>query len=98
MSRAAGEVADGFLCHGFTTERWIREHTRPALAEGRRRAEMSGLIDDDVLRAFAVVAPPEDVATLVATRYAGLVDRISFIGGAGSPTLLPELRAAAAAC
>ena len=38
MTRMAGEVADGFLCHGFTTERWIRERTVPALAEGRRRA------------------------------------------------------------
>ncbi len=38
MTRLAGEVADGFLCHGFTTERWIRERTVPALAEGRRRA------------------------------------------------------------
>ncbi len=44
MTRVAGEVADGFLCHAFTTERWIREHTVPALREGRRRAgrEMDG--------------------------------------------------------
>jgi probable F420-dependent oxidoreductase len=38
MTRVAGEVADGFVCHGFTTERWLRERTVPALAEGRRRA------------------------------------------------------------
>src|SRR5437763_8764063 len=38
MTRVAGEVADGFLCHAFTTERWIRERTLPALTEGRRRA------------------------------------------------------------
>ena len=36
MTRVAGEVGDGFLRHGFTTERWIREHTLPALTEGRR--------------------------------------------------------------
>src|SRR5258708_20057524 len=41
MPRGAGEVADGFVCHGFTTERWIREHTVPALLEGRRRAGQS---------------------------------------------------------
>src|SRR5258707_1973033 len=41
MTRVAGEVADGFLCHAFTTERWIREHTVPALLEGRRRAGQS---------------------------------------------------------
>ena len=27
--RVAGEVADGFLCHGFTTERWIRRTPCP---------------------------------------------------------------------
>jgi probable F420-dependent oxidoreductase len=35
MTAAAGEVADGFLCHGFTTERYLREVTLPALARGR---------------------------------------------------------------
>src|SRR5215472_1498768 len=29
MTRVAGEVADGFLCHGFTTERYLREVTLP---------------------------------------------------------------------
>lgn len=38
MTRVAGEVADGFLCHGYTSARWIRERTLPALREGRRRA------------------------------------------------------------
>jgi len=35
MTRVAGEVADGFLCHGFTTERYLREVTLPALTQGR---------------------------------------------------------------
>jgi probable F420-dependent oxidoreductase len=35
MTAVAGEVADGFLCHGFTTERYLREVTLPALARGR---------------------------------------------------------------
>jgi probable F420-dependent oxidoreductase len=35
MTAVAGEVADGFLCHGFTTERYLREVTGPALARGR---------------------------------------------------------------
>ena len=34
MTRLAGEVADGLLVHGFTTARYLREHTLPALAEG----------------------------------------------------------------
>jgi len=32
------EVFSVFLCHGFTTERYLREVTMPALAEGGRRA------------------------------------------------------------
>jgi probable F420-dependent oxidoreductase len=34
MTRLAGEVADGLLVHGFTTERYLREKTFPALQEG----------------------------------------------------------------
>jgi probable F420-dependent oxidoreductase len=45
MTTVAGEVADGFLCHGFTTERYLRETTLPALAKGRARsrADLAGL-------------------------------------------------------
>ena len=35
MTRVAGEVAGGFLCHGFTTGKYLREVTLPALARGR---------------------------------------------------------------
>ncbi len=38
MTEVAGEVADGFLCHGFTTESYLREVTLPALARGREKA------------------------------------------------------------
>ncbi|MFC0542816.1 TIGR03617 family F420-dependent LLM class oxidoreductase [Kutzneria chonburiensis] len=38
MAEVAGEVADGFLCHNFMTERYLREVTLPALARGRARA------------------------------------------------------------
>jgi probable F420-dependent oxidoreductase len=34
MTRLAGEVADGLLVHGFTTARYLRERTLPALDEG----------------------------------------------------------------
>ena len=34
MTEVAGEVCDGFLCHGFTTERYLREVTLPALERG----------------------------------------------------------------
>ena len=38
MTEVAGEVCDGFFCHGFTTEKYLREVTLPALEEGRRKA------------------------------------------------------------
>jgi probable F420-dependent oxidoreductase len=45
MTEVAGEVADGMLAHGFTTERYLREITVPALerglaASGRARSEV----------------------------------------------------------
>ena len=42
MTRLAGEVADGLLAHGFTTERYLRERTLPALEEGLAAAGRTG--------------------------------------------------------
>jgi probable F420-dependent oxidoreductase len=38
MTEVAGEAADGILLHGFTTERYVREVTIPALERGWARA------------------------------------------------------------
>jgi probable F420-dependent oxidoreductase len=38
MTEVAGEVCDGFFFHAFTTERYLRDVTLPALATGRARA------------------------------------------------------------
>jgi probable F420-dependent oxidoreductase len=148
MTEVAGEVADGLLVHGFTTERYLREVTLPALdrglaksgrsrdqvqvaypgfvvtgvdegsteaARGAVKAQiafygstpaykpvlelhgwgdlhpelntlskkgewgtMAGLIDDEVLDAFAVVAPVDEVAAGVRGRFGDIVDRFSF--------------------
>jgi probable F420-dependent oxidoreductase len=43
MTRVAGEVADGFFLHGFTTPRYLREVTLPALRAGRAAAGKDGL-------------------------------------------------------
>ncbi|MQY27702.1 TIGR03617 family F420-dependent LLM class oxidoreductase [Nocardia aurantia] len=155
MTRAAGEVADGFLCHGFTTARWIRERTLPALRAGRARVgadldgfdilatpfvvtgterqiaegvpkarariafyastpsyrgifelhgwdgvneeltalsksgrwqEMPALITDEMLDAFAVVAPLDELPGRVAERFGGLLTRLSFHPPAGLTT------------
>jgi probable F420-dependent oxidoreductase len=148
MTEVAGEVADGFLAHAFTTERYLREVSLPALERGAAKAgktradltvsypgfvvtgvdeestlaadqgvrqqiafyastpayrpvlelhgwgdlqsdlntlskrgewvKMGELIDDDVLSAFAVVAPLDQVAREVRGRFDGLIDRFSF--------------------
>lgn len=152
MTRTAGEVADGFLCHGYTTARWIRERTLPALREGRERAgagmdgfevantpfivtgtqqemetalpllrgriafyastpayrgvfelhgwgalneeltslskagrwaEMAGLVTDEMVDAFAIVAAPDELPARVAERFGGLLTRITFNPPAG---------------
>jgi probable F420-dependent oxidoreductase len=145
MTRVAGEVADGLLVHSFTTERYLREVTIPALqsafdSAGRARSDfqmaypgfvvtgsdeeamrasareirrriafygstpayrpvlelhgwgelqtelhtlslqgrwddMGSLVDDEMLRTFAVVAEPDRVAEAILARFGGLIDR-----------------------
>ena len=50
MTEVAGEVCDGFICHGFTTERYLREVTIPALVRGRAKAGKT-------LDGFEIVGP-----------------------------------------
>jgi probable F420-dependent oxidoreductase len=50
MTEVAGEVCDGFICHAFTTEKYLREVTLPALERGRAKAGKS--MDD-----FEIVGP-----------------------------------------
>jgi probable F420-dependent oxidoreductase len=146
MTEVAGEVADGLIAHGFTTERYLREVTLPAIERGLAKAgrsrkdfaitcpvfvvtgaderawqasragvckqiafygstpayrgvlelhgwgalqselnrlsklgqwdAMGNLIDDDILDAFAIVAPPDQVATKLRARYGDAIDRI----------------------
>jgi probable F420-dependent oxidoreductase len=148
MTEVAGEVGDGFLVHGFSTERYVREVSLPALERGAAKAgktrrdltvsypgfvvtgpddksmaaaakgvreqiafyastpayrpvlelhgwgdlqpelntlskrgeweKMGERIDDDILNAFAVVAPLDEVAAEVRRRFGDIVDRFSF--------------------
>jgi probable F420-dependent oxidoreductase len=148
MTEVAGEVADGFICHGFTTRRYLDEITLPNLAKGRakagktlegfeiagpmfvvtgrdeaematavkgvkaqmafygstpayravlelhgwgdlqdelnrmskqgRWAEMGDLIDDEMLEAFAVVAPLDTVAAALVDRWGDALQRLNF--------------------
>jgi probable F420-dependent oxidoreductase len=148
MTEVAGENGDGLLVHGFTTERYLREVSLPALERGAARAgktradltvsypgfvvtgatdadvgaadaavrqqiafygstpayrpvlelhgwgdlhpelntlskrgewvKMGELISDEVLDAFAVVCPIDQVAAQVKARFGDVVDRFSF--------------------
>ena len=50
MTEVAGEVCDGFLCHGFTTEKYLREVTIPALERGRAKSGKT-------MEGFEIVGP-----------------------------------------
>ena len=149
MTEVAGEVCDGFFFHPFTTNRYLREVTLPALERGRAQAGRPGLdgftvcgpafacagrdeselqtavkgtkdqiafyastpayrpvldlhgwgdlqpeltrlskegrwsdmadaIDDEILRAFAVVGSPEEVGRGLRARWGGVAGRITF--------------------
>jgi probable F420-dependent oxidoreductase len=169
MTEVCGEVCDGMLVHGFSTERYIREVTLPALERGFKAAnrdrsdfqlsipafvvtgatdedtaradaavrnqiafygstpaykgvlelhgwndlqpklnslskegkwaEMGQSISDDVLDAFAVVAPPDKVAAGLRGRFGDVLDRISFYAPYGGDrdlwmSIVNELKAA----
>jgi probable F420-dependent oxidoreductase len=60
MTEVAGETCDGFLCHGFTTERYLREVTMPALERGLARSGR-GLSDFEISGpAFVVTGTTEE--------------------------------------
>ena len=80
MTEVAGEVADGLLAHAFTTERYLREVTLPALerglaASGRDRSAVEisypGMVVtgvDDESYAKAVAATRKQLAFYGSTR------------------------------
>jgi probable F420-dependent oxidoreductase len=85
-TEVAGEVADGFLCHGFTTERYLREVTVPALERGRAKVGKT-------MEGFEIVGPSfvvtgnddaEQTAAETATRQ-----QIAFYGS--TPAYRPVL-------
>jgi probable F420-dependent oxidoreductase len=75
MTEVAGEVADGYLCHGFTTPKYIRDVTLPALERGLAKSgrELAGY---DVTGPM-FVATGVDEADLLA-RAAGLRNQVAF--------------------
>jgi probable F420-dependent oxidoreductase len=87
MTEVAGEVADGLLVHGFTTERYLREVTLPAVQRGlarsgRARAAFSvsypGLVvtgDDEEQMAAAAAGTRAQIAFYASTpAYRGVLE------------------------
>lgn len=88
MSRVAGEVADGFLVHSFTTERYLRSVTVPALLEGRAAAGADNLDGFQISAAIFVVTG--ETAADRAAADAAVRSRIAFY--ASTPAYLPVLQ------
>ena len=86
MTEVAGEVCDGFICHGFTTERYLREVTLPALERGRAKAgkTMDGF--EIVGPSFVVTGTDEKQ---LAAAAAGTRQQIAFYGS--TPAYRPVL-------
>ena len=86
MTEVAGEVCDGFICHAFTTERYLREVTLPALQRG---LDASGRTLDDLEisgPAFIVTGSTEEE---LEKSKAGTRQQIAFYGS--TPAYRPVL-------
>ncbi len=77
MTEVAGEVCDGFLCHGFTTERYLREVTLPALERGAAKAGRSPSDIEISGPAFVVTGATEEE---MAKSVTGTKQQIAFYG------------------
>jgi probable F420-dependent oxidoreductase len=86
MTEVAGEVCDGFICHGFTTERFLREVTIPALERGRAKAGKTMEGFEIVGPSFVVTGNDEDE---MAKAAAATRQQISFYGS--TPAYRPVL-------
>jgi probable F420-dependent oxidoreductase len=86
MTEVAGEVADGILVHGFTTESYLREVTMPALLRGLAKAGKSRLDVQVSYPGFVVTGTTEQEMAAAA----GMVKaQIAFYGS--TPAYKPVL-------
>ena len=86
MTEVAGEVGDGFLVHGFSTERYLREVSLPALERGAAKA---GKTRTDLTVSYPgfVVTGPDDKSMAAAAK--GVREQIAFYGS--TPAYRPVL-------
>jgi probable F420-dependent oxidoreductase len=88
MTEVAGEVCDGFFIHAFSTEKYLREATLPALERGR--AKSGKTLDDFVIAGpcFITVGRTEEE---MAVAVEGTKNQIAFY--ASTPAYRPVLEA-----
>jgi probable F420-dependent oxidoreductase len=86
MTEVAGEVADGMISHGFTTARYLREVTLPAIARGLEKSGSSRGDFDVSIPAMVVTGVNEE--TFMKSRQA-IQSQIAFY--ASTPAYRPVL-------
>jgi probable F420-dependent oxidoreductase len=86
MTQLAGEVADGLLVHGFTTERYLRERTLPALEAGLAQA---GRVRDQVAVTLPGLVVSGRTGEEMARAVSAVKETIAFYGS--TPAYRPVL-------
>jgi len=86
MTEVGGEVADGVIIHGFTTERYVREVTIPAIERGLAKAGRSRSDFEISGPLFVVSGTNEEEMT---TAKKGVQQQIAFYGS--TPAYRPVL-------
>ena len=81
MTEVAGEVADGMLVHAFSTERYMREVTLPALERGLAKSGRTRADVELSMPAFIVTGTTEEE---LAAAKQGTRDQIAFYGSTPS--------------
>ena len=77
MTEVAGEVCDGIIIHGFTTERYLREVTVPALERGMAKSGRARRDFEISFPAFIVSGTTEEE---MAAAITGTKQQIAFYG------------------
>ena len=86
MTEVAGEVCDGLLVHGFTTERYLREVTLPAVERGLAKAGRSRDDFEVSYPSFVVTGETDEAMEKAAV---GTRQQIAFYGS--TPAYRPVL-------
>ncbi|MFI5427190.1 LLM class flavin-dependent oxidoreductase [Aeromicrobium sp. UC242_57] len=92
MCEVAGDVCDGIFLHGFTTEKYVREVTLPAIQRGQEKSGRS--MDDFEIYGLPLTATGPDEESMTAA-IKGVRDQIAFYGS--TPTYRKVLRCTAGA-